>query len=463
MINATKKFSVIFALFLWFFLIEAKADLSCPESIASDTGNADMRGLDVRNGTCGVYNLNITSYNSAGSGGFAIASFPFTALLPDTNFPSSARFVMHNGISEVSFSTVTCNGATISSLGTTHVDITLASGTSCELTLAGDSDTIGYVGATLSRSASSLYSLTVGTLIGGSFGGTFTPAPSTPTVNLSVSSNSGTEAGTTAITVTATASAAVSGAQTVTVGASGTNITASDYTLSSTTITIADGQTTGTVTFTIVDDSSVEGAETATLTISNPSSGISLGSTTTQDVGITDDDYTPDSTLTAGSTVTEPVNLPSTADTSAEAVNLFDFKITDGGGGDGLSTDVSQIVLHTSGTGDFSKVTWRLNGNDATNIVGTYNAGAKTLTFSGLSISVADGANETYTLSGYYSTATGLINKQSYGLSLDGDDDLTVSGTQMNGSNSAVDNGTGTLVDIMATKLIFETLPSNSN
>ncbi|MCK5524092.1 MAG: hypothetical protein KAI83_13255, partial [Thiomargarita sp.] len=106
--------------------------------------------------------------------------------------------------------------------------------------------------------------------------------PATPTVNLSVSPNSGTEAATTAITVTATASSAVSGNQTVNVAASGTGITSSDYTLNGTTITIADGQTTGTVTFTIADDSDVEGAENATLTISSPSAGITLGSTTTQ-------------------------------------------------------------------------------------------------------------------------------------------------------------------------------------
>uniref|UniRef100_UPI00232FEA3B gliding motility-associated C-terminal domain-containing protein n=1 Tax=Aquimarina algiphila TaxID=2047982 RepID=UPI00232FEA3B len=70
----------------------------------------------------------------------------------------------------------------------------------------------------------------------------------------------------------------------------GTGITATDFTLSGTTITIADGMTTGTVTFTIVDDTDVEGTETATLTISNPSSGITLGVTTTQNVVIEDND-----------------------------------------------------------------------------------------------------------------------------------------------------------------------------
>jgi hypothetical protein len=167
----------------------------------------------------------------------------------------------------------------------------------------------------------------------------------------------------------------------------------------------------------------------------------------------------PTTTLTASSTITEPVNLPSTADTTGEAVNLFDFNITDGG--DGLSTDVSQIVLHTSGTADFSKVTWRLNGANVSNVVGVYNSGANTITFSSLAISVADGTSQTYTLSGYYSTPRELTDNATYILSVDGDTDLIVDSakTQM-GTTIPVTNGTGTKVDITATKLIFITQPS---
>jgi glucose/arabinose dehydrogenase len=116
-----------------------------------------------------------------------------------------------------------------------------------------------------------------------------------PTVNLSVSATSGTEAATTAITVTATTSAAVTSDETVTLAVSGTGITAGDYTLSGTTLsgttlTIPSGIATGTATFTVVDDALAEVTETATLTISNPSSGLTLGTTTTQDITITDND-----------------------------------------------------------------------------------------------------------------------------------------------------------------------------
>ncbi|PKV49898.1 gliding motility-associated-like protein [Aquimarina sp. MAR_2010_214] len=132
---------------------------------------------------------------------------------------------------------------------------------------------------------------------------------SIPTVNLSVSSNAGTESAGTVITVTATSSSAVVGAQTIDLATTGTGITASDFTLSNTTITIPDGMTTGTVTFTVLDDALVEGTETATLTISNPSTGIVLGTTTTQDVVITDNDSAPIPT----------VNLSVSTDTGTEA------------------------------------------------------------------------------------------------------------------------------------------------
>ncbi|BAY07756.1 SdiA-regulated domain-containing protein [Calothrix sp. NIES-2098] len=121
------------------------------------------------------------------------------------------------------------------------------------------------------------------------------PITTIPSVTLSVSPNTGSEAEQTAITVTVTAASAVSGDQTVTLGVSGTNITTDDYALNNTTtnavtITIPNGRTTGTVTFKIADDTQLEGTETATLSISNPSSGIALGNVTTQNITITDND-----------------------------------------------------------------------------------------------------------------------------------------------------------------------------
>ncbi len=109
-------------------------------------------------------------------------------------------------------------------------------------------------------------------------------------VNLSLDVAAGTEAAGTVVTVTATAGGNVTGDQTMTIGASGTGITAADFLLSNTTITILDGATQGQVTFTIENDQRLEGDETATLTISGPSSGITIGATNTRNVTIEDDE-----------------------------------------------------------------------------------------------------------------------------------------------------------------------------
>lgn len=111
---------------------------------------------------------------------------------------------------------------------------------------------------------------------------------SASTVNLSVSSNTASETAGTVVTVTATASAPVCGDQTVSLDVTGAGITGLDYSLSNTTITIATGSTSGSVTFTVANDNVVEPTETAVLTISNPSSGIVLGGTDVQNISISD-------------------------------------------------------------------------------------------------------------------------------------------------------------------------------
>jgi hypothetical protein len=120
---------------------------------------------------------------------------------------------------------------------------------------------------------------------------TFSPVDGpTPNVQLAVSTNTGTEAGTTAVTVTAYTSSTLSTTQTVSVNISGTGITAGDYNLSNTVITIPAGSSMGSVTFTVVDDLLEEGPETATLTLNTPSSGISLGLVINQNIVIIDND-----------------------------------------------------------------------------------------------------------------------------------------------------------------------------
>lgn len=158
-----------------------------------------------------------------------------------------------------------------------------------------------------------------------------------------------------------------------------------------------------------------------------------------------------DGTLTAAPGVNEPVGLPASADTVGEAVNVFDFTLTDGGGGDNVALGVSSLVVRTSGTGDFSKVTWRLSGDDANNVIGTYSAATNTIIFAGLNISVNDGGAETYTINAYYNDTAGLAEGQTYILSIDGDTDVTTTaGTRMQAGQTAVTNGTGTEVIVNA-------------
>ena len=173
-----------------------------------------------------------------------------------------------------------------------------------------------------------------------------------------------------------------------------------------------------------------------------------------------------DGDLTASATVTEPVALATTVDTVGEAVDIFDFTLSDGGSGDAVAMDISQIVINVSGTSTDAQrgqVTWRLNGPDASNVTGSYSAVADTITFSSLSISVADGASETYTLNAYYNDNTSLTEGTTFILSVDGDTDLTVggSGTQM-GTTSPVNNGSGSTVNVTATALNFSTAPAGS-
>jgi hypothetical protein len=121
-------------------------------------------------------------------------------------------------------------------------------------------------------------------------------------------------------------------------------------------------------------------------------------------------------------------------------------------------------VLNISGTGPFARVEFRLNGPDAADVSGTYSFGANTLTLSGLALSIADAANETYAVNAYYSDSTNLSENQTLILSIDGDTDLTVSGTgtQISGANAAITNSTGNTLNITATTVAFTTAPAGS-
>ena len=75
----------------------------------------------------------------------------------------------------------------------------------------------------------------------------------------------------------------VGGAERGSVGGAlgGAGLTASDFVEAvPATLTIADGETTASVTLTVADDAAVEGTETASFTIANPTAGLVLGAVT---------------------------------------------------------------------------------------------------------------------------------------------------------------------------------------
>ncbi len=170
-----------------------------------------------------------------------------------------------------------------------------------------------------------------------------------------------------------------------------------------------------------------------------------------------------DGSLTAAGGISEPVNMPTTALGSGNTIDVLDFIIADGGGGDGLSLDVSRINLNLSGTasGNFSKMRFSLSGCATKSDVAP---SGSTVSFTSTGISVPDNGSTTCTVSAYWNDNTGITDNQTLNIAIDGDDDLTVDGakTQMSGTNSSVATGNMS-TDVTATKLAFSTVPTSGD
>ncbi|MGZ8190400.1 MAG: ExeM/NucH family extracellular endonuclease [Methylococcaceae bacterium] len=260
---------------------------------------------------------------------------------------------------------------------------------------------------------------------------------STPTVNLSVSANTGSEAGTTAITVTATASSAVTGDQTVNLAVTGTGIDADDYTLSNATITITEGSTTGSVTLTVVDDALVEGAETATLTISNPSAGISLGSTATQNIAITDNDspVVPDLTIN---------DVSQNEGNNGTTTYTFTVSLSAPAGAGGVTFDIATADSTATASADYTSQSLTSQ---------TIPAGESTYTFS---VSVNGETtlepNETFFVNVINVTGANLVDGNGIGTIINddngcGDPATKISAVQGSGTSTSLNNQTGTTIE----------------
>jgi Ca2+-binding RTX toxin-like protein len=241
-------------------------------------GSTTSRNITIINDDFPFVNLSVSS-NAGSEAGTTVITVTATASSPVLSAQTVNLAVTGTGITTGDY-TLSGSIINIPNGGTTGTRT---------FTIVNDTLVEGTETATIAIS-----SISSGLLLGSTTSQTVTITDNDfPRVNLSVSSNAGSEAGTTIVTVTANASDPVIGNQTVDLAITGTGITSEDYNLSNSTITILDGQTTGTVTFTIVDDALVEGTETATLTLTNPSSGLILGSTISQAITLTDNDFAP--------------------------------------------------------------------------------------------------------------------------------------------------------------------------
>ena len=252
-----------------------------------DNGAANAAGaVTFGSGTTGISGVVSAANSLVGSKGSDTVGSGGVTVLANGNYVIRSPFWDNGGAVDAGSATFGSGTAGVNGLiNNTNSAIGLTSSTSLQTVVVDDVNST-FFGRFVSEVGGKVR---VGSHVDG-----FAPSPA---VNLSVSTSSGTEAGQTQITVTVTAATAVSGNQTVNLAASGTGVIAGDFTLTDgdagaagIQIKILNSQTTGSVTFTIVDDLQVDGLETATLTISNPSAGIRLGSTTSRTVAITDND-----------------------------------------------------------------------------------------------------------------------------------------------------------------------------
>jgi hypothetical protein len=118
----------------------------------------------------------------------------------------------------------------------------------------------------------------------------FTVAAAGPAVNVGASTTTASEDAQTQITITVTLEQAMPADETILLGIAGTNINENDYNLSSTSVTIPAGQTSGSVSLEILDDNLNEGTETMIVNIAGFSSALSPGLNSFVEIEIEDND-----------------------------------------------------------------------------------------------------------------------------------------------------------------------------
>lgn len=341
------------------------------------------------------------------------------SLVSGTWVKNSAVKTLADGTSITGYEglTVSVSGSTVTAYITTPTRI---------LSLV---DTAGYNQAASSTSLNSVVDHTTG-YTGQAFRGiSFAPSagtttPTLPTLSIDSPSIVEGDDGTTTLTFTVTASATSTSAITVDYAtADGTAVAGSDYVATSGTLTIAAGQTTGTIVVTINGDRVIEPNEAFSLVLSNPSQA-TLGAAATGTGTIVNDDN-------AGT-------FALAGDVSAsEASGAQTFTVTRTGGSIGEAT----ISYTVAGSGT--------NPADATDFGGALPTGSVTFadgeTSKTIAIPVSDDAtfepDETYTLT-LSGTSAGTIGQATATGTIVNDDASPPAGTfSLSGDVSESEDG----------------------
>lgn len=170
------------------------------------------------------------------------------------------------------------------------------------------------------------------------------------TIQLSASSYSVNENGT-SVTVTATRTGGSSGAAGISYATSnGTATAGSDYTAASGTLSWADGDTANkTFTVNITDDTTYEGNETFTATLSSPTGGATLGTPNSATVTITDNETQPTAqfgtTASSGAESATPATMTVTLSGASSQTITVPFTVTGTATGGGTDYTITASPL----------------------------------------------------------------------------------------------------------------------
>ena len=337
--------------------------------VAITTANPDAVGRSFAaltvGGVAGLYSIELSTGVATflgpvsaalvgGSGGLTVSDTP----TGEVAFSAPTFVVAENGTATVTLTrtggssgaftvNVAATGGTatpVTDFGTVPTTVTFADGqTTATFTLPivadtlieGDETIVLTLSAPTNGAVLAAQATTTLTITDDDFAGT---------VQFSSATYSGAEGVPTAI-VTLTRTGGTAGTVTVLVSATGGTATiGSDFTGVPATVTFLDGQTTATLTLPILDDATLEGDETATLTLSAPTGGATLGAVAVATLTITDND------------VAGTVQFSSATYSGAEGVPTATVTLTRTGSTAGTVTVSVNATGGTANSSDFTGV-----------------------------------------------------------------------------------------------------------